>query len=485
MSAWAAGVAGRELGDDPVAVMTEEAPEVARRVGDLLERPDHARGVTERGRSGDAAEQALLLELHGPGHHAAEGHRVDAELVAERVHVEDRVAVEDAAVDPQGDRLELRPDALAGIGPGPDPGAARAEDVPAFVADVVFFRDGQERVRRDLVVIRGVERALVEIVPGQVAALGAEIAAVEGPVEPPGRARRRAERGRPGGVLDAGLDLGVELPAETPEGLGVAVDDGFVAESGDGDEVLRAEYGARPAAAEVAVAVGGETGEIDEVPTGRADGQGGRSLEPGRERFGDDRRGPGHTPARDRLEETVLGIEDAAGAADDLEAHRAVRPAVDDDLVEPGPLEHVGEKSARARVGDEPREGLVAGDPGGRLRRTGHRADERAGAAPGRGHGGVVQGGRADDDPVPGRERVRQRARPFEMVGQQSGLEAAAADVVAGISRVGRFDPDRPFRQVDESPAAPVSGHLHSFGHGFLLFDRVVRAISRPGRRRR
>ena len=110
--------------------------------------------------------------------------------------MEDGVAVEDAAVDPQGDRLELRPDALAGERSFGDTRGARAEDVPALVADVVLAGNGQEGVRGDLGIIGRFEGPLVEIMPGQIAPRDAQVTAVESPVEPPGRARRRPERGR-------------------------------------------------------------------------------------------------------------------------------------------------------------------------------------------------------------------------------------------------------------------------------------------------
>jgi hypothetical protein len=44
------------------------------------------------------------------------------------------------------------------------------------------------------------------------------------------------------------------------------------------------------------------------------------------------------------------------------------------------------------------------------------------------------------------------------MIGQDPGLQAAAADIVLGQGGIRRFDPDRPVGQIDESPAAPVSG---------------------------
>jgi hypothetical protein len=150
------------------------------------------------------------------------------------------------------------------------------------------------------------------------------------------------------------------------------------------------------------VLVAGQAGEVDEVPAGRPDGEGRRPLEPGREGVGDERGGPWNAPSGDGLEEIVLGVDDAAGPVDDFETDGTVGPAVDDDLVEPGPLEHVGEQPSRARMRDQAVERLVPRDPGGGLRRAGHGRDERARAAARRGHGRVVQGGRADDDPVPG-----------------------------------------------------------------------------------
>ena len=183
--------------------------------------------------------------------------------------MEDRLPVRDAAVDPEGDGLELGADAVAGVGARRDLGRPGAHDVAAAVADVVPARDLKERVRGGLGVKGRVERALVEIVPGEIASLLAEVLAVEGPVEPPGRPGRRAEGGRPGRVVDVGLDEGVDLLGQRLERLGVAVGRRGVPERGDGDEVLRAEDRSRSAAAEIPVIVSGQAGEGDLVPPGR------------------------------------------------------------------------------------------------------------------------------------------------------------------------------------------------------------------------
>lgn len=101
--------------------------------------------------------------------------------------MKDRVAVGETAIDPQGDRFELGTHAASLIGRPLDRSRSRAHDVAAPVADMRLSGNFEESRGRNPGIIFRVERALVEIMPGQVAALFSEIAPVEGSVEPPGR----------------------------------------------------------------------------------------------------------------------------------------------------------------------------------------------------------------------------------------------------------------------------------------------------------
>jgi len=158
-----------------------------------------------------------------------------------------------------------------------------------------------------------------------------------------------------------------------------------------------------------------------------------------------------------RLEEIVLGVDDLNVAFRDQDPDRLVGPAVDDDVVKAGPLQHVREDPSGAGVGDHTEDGLVIRHPGCLFRRAGHRADERTGSAPRGRNGRIVQRAGPQDNPVFRRERIFERSAFFKMLVDEAGLDAAAADVTAINGGVGVFNFDLAVGEVDPGPFAAIS----------------------------
>ena len=177
----------------------------------------------------------------------------------------------------------------------------------------------------------------------------------------------------------------------------------------------------------------------------------------------------------DGLEKALFGRQDLDPAVADQNPDGSVRGTVEDQMVDARPLEHVGEEPPAARMRDEAVDRLVPGDPG-------HGLGERV-MVPMKEHeprpavGTSVSFGAADPrmSLIRGAEGVRDRADPLQVVVEQAGLDAAAADIIAIEHGVGVLDAGRPLREIDPGDPAFVSGHAHSASFASMSRSSLLR----------
>jgi len=409
-------VLGRQTGR-PLGQLGAESPDVPRVLDQLhhsllrAEGQLHPRLLLREG--------SHLVELHGAGHGGSQADRVDPQLVAEEVRLQDRVQVVDAAVRAEGPGgLILGPLAapLEGAPALRHPAAADDAAEAALVADHPLR--GQALAAH---LVGGLEIARLEVLRWQAAHL---VEDVHQDVRPVGGQARPGDGGRG--------HLRPDLLHRRQEALLVGHADALGPPDHQGLQVLGAHDGTHAAPAGGPMLVVHDVGQKGQLLPGGADaGDLGLRIGGSQQKV----RGLGHVPAPD-----PRGVPDLHALVVDVQVDRLLRLPLEDDHVIAGELQLRTEIAPRVGGRDGPRQGGLGDHV---------KAPRGGGQGPG-------QRARGEDQLVFLGQGIHLGIDfPDVVVGPQ----APAAQIAFRRGHVERFLANRPIRQIDPQNRSDPSVH--------------------------